>query len=203
MSLTRYNHTPTWMLTKLPTNCFRMGNHQTDMRRKNWKDEIETYEFKQPFTEAELTTALQSLKNRKAAGLDDIHTEQLKNFGPTACDWFPKLFNNYAVQLNVPKIWRKAKVLAILKPGKDPAQPKSYWPISLLCHIYKLYERLILNELSFLWWKTVWLMSKLDSDPRNHVPIRSWTWHSTLKMDSKTTTLLVLFLSTSLLRTTR
>ena len=29
---------------------------------------------------------------------------------------------------------------------------------------------------SLLWWKTVWLMSKLDSDPGNHVPIRSLTW---------------------------
>ena len=53
-----------------------------------------------------------------------------------------------ALQLTVPKIWRKAKLLAILKPGKDPAQPKSYRPISLLCHTYKLYERLILNRLS-------------------------------------------------------
>ena len=31
---------------------------------------------------------------------------------------------------------------------KDPLRPKSFRPISILCHLYKLYERLILNRLS-------------------------------------------------------
>ena len=41
-----------------------------------------------------------------------------------------------------------ARVVALLKPGKDPSSPKSFRPISLLCHLYKLYERLILNRLA-------------------------------------------------------
>ena len=44
-------------------------------------------------------------------------------------------------------IWSK-KIIAILKPGKDSAIPKNYRPISLLCHTYKLYERLIINKVS-------------------------------------------------------
>ena len=36
--------------------------------------------------------------------------------------------------LTVPKMWRKTNILALVKPGKDPAQSKSYRPISLLCH---------------------------------------------------------------------
>ena len=47
-----------------------------------------------------------------------------------------------------PKIWKQAKIIAILKPGKDSAIQKSYRPISLLCHMYKLYERLILNRIA-------------------------------------------------------
>ena len=47
-----------------------------------------------------------------------------------------------------PKLWRKSKVIAILKPGKDSTFPKSYRPISLLCHTYKLFERMILNRLN-------------------------------------------------------
>ena len=48
----------------------------------------------------------------------------------------------------IPKVWRQSKIIAILKPGKDSAKPKSYRPISLLCHMYKLYERLILNRIA-------------------------------------------------------
>ncbi|XP_030839466.1 uncharacterized protein LOC756419 [Strongylocentrotus purpuratus] len=33
-------------------------------------------------------------------------------------------------------------------PGKDAASPKSYRPISLLCHTYKLFGRLILNRIA-------------------------------------------------------
>ena len=41
-----------------------------------------------------------------------------------------------------------SKIIAILKPGNDSAIPKSYAPISLLSHTYKLYERLILNRIA-------------------------------------------------------
>ena len=47
----------------------------------------------------------------------------------------------------IPKIWRQSKIIAILKPGKDSAIPKNYRPISLLCHTYKLYKRIILNRI--------------------------------------------------------
>ena len=49
---------------------------------------------------------------------------------------------------SIPKIWRKSRVVALLKPCKDPASPTSYRPISLLCHTYKLFERLILNRVA-------------------------------------------------------
>ena len=42
----------------------------------------------------------------------------------------------------------KAMEEVILKPGKDSTLPKSYRPISLLCHTYKLFERMILNRLN-------------------------------------------------------
>ena len=48
----------------------------------------------------------------------------------------------------IPKIWRQANVVALLKPGKDPSVAKSFRPISLLCHTYKLFERLILNRIA-------------------------------------------------------
>ena len=58
------------------------------------------------------------------------------------------LLNACARTRRLPILWRQARVVALLKPGKDPSSPKSFSPISLLCHLYKLYERLILNHLS-------------------------------------------------------
>ena len=39
-------------------------------------------------------------------------------------------------------------MVALLKPGKDPSLAKSYRPISLLSHTFKLMEGLLLNHLS-------------------------------------------------------
>ena len=46
------------------------------------------------------------------------------------------------------KIWRKAKVIAVEKPGKDPCLAANYRPISLLSVCYKLLERLALQRIS-------------------------------------------------------
>ena len=58
------------------------------------------------------------------------------------------LLNACARTHRLPRLWRQARVVALLKPGKDPSSSKSFRPISLLCHLYKLYERLILNRMS-------------------------------------------------------
>ena len=47
----------------------------------------------------------------------------------------------------IPKRWRRAKIIAILKPGKSPEEAGSYRPISLLSVCFKLLERLIYNRL--------------------------------------------------------
>ena len=100
------------------------------------------------FTTEEIDVALNHLKLGKAAGIDGIFTEMIKHFGPTTKSWVLSLLNKCAQTFNIPKTWRKSRVVALLKPGKDPTSKKSYRPISLLCILYKLYERLILSRIS-------------------------------------------------------
>ena len=90
------------------------------------------------FTIIELQTSLKHLKNGKAAGLDEILTEEIKNFGPVTTQWVLNLLNACARTHRLPRLWRQARVVALLKPGKDPSSPKSFRPNSLLCHLYKL-----------------------------------------------------------------
>ncbi|XP_030847026.1 uncharacterized protein LOC115926449 [Strongylocentrotus purpuratus] len=119
--------------------------HKKRHKRNPWP-QVDT-EYTWYFNNLELQTAIDSLKNGKAAGLDDIRTEQIKHFGHNTQEWLLSLFDNCVTLSQLPKIWRKARVIAILKPGKDPNEAKSYRPISLLCHLFKLFERLILNRL--------------------------------------------------------
>ena len=107
------------------------------------------------FSEEEYRKGIAALKNNKAAGIDNILVEQLKNLGPKTHKWLHTMLNTCFIENKIPKIWRQSKIIAILKPGKDSAIPKNYRPISLLCHTYKLYERLILNSASpLLAWAT-------------------------------------------------
>ena len=52
-----------------------------------------------------------------------------------------------------PKNWSKALIIPILKPGKDPLNPKSYRPISLLSCLYKILDTIINNRL-------IWFLEK-------------------------------------------
>ena len=101
-----------------------------------------------PFSEGEYNKGVAALKNNKAAGRDDILVEQLKHLGPKAHKWLLTMLNICFMENKIPTIWRQSKIIAILKPGKDSSIPKNYQPISLLCHTYKLYERMILNRIA-------------------------------------------------------
>ena len=100
-----------------------------------------------PFSEEEYRKGIATLKNNKAAGIDYVLVEQLKNLGPKTHKWLLAMINNGFTQNQI-TIRRKSKIIAILKPGQDYATPKIYRPISLLCHTYKLYKRLIRNRIA-------------------------------------------------------
>jgi hypothetical protein len=58
------------------------------------------------------------------------------------------LYNNCFNNESFLNIWKKAEVVIIRKSkDRDPRQPRSYRPISLLPVAAKIYERIILNRL--------------------------------------------------------
>ena len=120
-----------------------------------------------PFNLEQLETAIGKLKPGKAAGIDEILAEMIQHLGPKAKAWLLEMLNTCMAQKTIPSVWRKAKVVAIPKPGKDPSSPKSYRPISLLCITYKLYERLLLQRLMPL------IDTKLTRDQAGFRPGRS------------------------------
>ena len=98
----------------------------------------------------EMEVSLSLLKAGKANGPDDISTELIQHLGSGTKKWLLQLYKSCLSTHKLPKIWKKAHVLAPLKPGKDAAIPKSYRPISLLGHTYKLFEWFMLNRVGLV-----------------------------------------------------
>jgi hypothetical protein len=58
-----------------------------------------------------------------------------------------QIFNVVLNNHHVPTMRKHDQVISILKPGKDPALPPSYRPISLLDTIGKLLEKILLARI--------------------------------------------------------
>jgi hypothetical protein len=95
----------------------------------------------------ELEAALMSLKPEKAAGVDGIHPEFIKNFGAQTKEWIVSFMNDIVSTSKIPNLFKRAKLISIIKPVKDGTDPAHYRPISLLSVVYKLLERLIFQPI--------------------------------------------------------
>jgi Reverse transcriptase (RNA-dependent DNA polymerase) len=95
----------------------------------------------------ELELAILAMKSSKAAGLDDIYPEFIKNCGPGTKTWIITFMNDVLTNSKLPKSFKRAKVISILKLGKDGSDPAHYRQIALLSVVYKLLERLILQRI--------------------------------------------------------
>ena len=99
------------------------------------------------FTLSEFAAALKHLKPGKAPGPDSICPELLLHAGAALKSWLCGFLSSCLHHLKIPKIWKRALFVAISKPIKPVEDPKSYRPISLLCVLYKILERLIYTRI--------------------------------------------------------
>ena len=95
------------------------------------------------FTSQEFSAALKLLKSGKAPGPDPIFPELITHPGAALKSWLLGFLSSCLRHLKISKVWRRALVVAILKPKKPVEGPKSHHPISLLCVPYKILKRLI------------------------------------------------------------
>jgi hypothetical protein len=113
---------------------------------------LESY-FQTPASEPHLTNpdevqaALRGLKPAKAPGPNGIPNRALKHLPMRAVLLLVHIFNAVLRTHHYPTGWKHARVISILKPGKDPAQPTSYRPISLLDTIGKVFEKILLARI--------------------------------------------------------
>jgi hypothetical protein len=129
-----YNHIPTHnkvnrsikIITKTPTNS-----------TKNIK-------LVHP---CEIQNIIRNLKNKKAPGRDSIDNITIKQLPFKALVSLSKIFNACLLTGYFPEYWKTANVIPILKPDKSSKNPANYRPISLLCTLSKILEKIIYTRL--------------------------------------------------------
>jgi hypothetical protein len=85
-----------------------------------------------------------SLKLRKACGLDGIPNEWLRHLPRRPLVHLTHSFNYCLWLSHFPKPWKEAKVMMLPQPSKDPKFPQKLCSISLLS-TNKLFEEVILK----------------------------------------------------------
>ena len=95
------------------------------------------------FSSTDFAAALQHVKPGKAPGPYSICPKLIIHAGTALKSWLRGFLSSCLRQLKIPKVWRRALVVAIPKPNKPVKDPKSYHLISLLCVPYKILKRLI------------------------------------------------------------
>ncbi|XP_072390744.1 uncharacterized protein [Diabrotica undecimpunctata] len=106
-----------------------------------------TSEYSRAFSLDEINEVLNQTKTGKAAGFDGMYPEFIVHTGTKTRQWLKKFFSDIVNTAVLPPEFKRTKIIAIQKPGKDNKLPESYRPITLLSCCYKLLERLLYNRI--------------------------------------------------------
>jgi hypothetical protein len=120
-----------WQVTRDPVLRSEVNLHQTLVSRRlnEWRNDH------------------WSKTRSKFPGPNGIPIRDLKYFPMRAVILRVHIFNAILCTHHFTPVWKHARVISILKPGKDPAQPSSYRPIGVLDTIGKLFEKFLLTRI--------------------------------------------------------
>ena len=102
--------------------------------------------MKTDITMSELKRTLRQLKNKKSPGPDGITDKMLKHLGYTTTEKLLDIFNIFNLSWRsgqVPQCWKEARMIPILKKGKNRLKVLNYRPISVTSCICKTMGRII------------------------------------------------------------
>jgi len=141
------NHQQTYwqvwtLLSPVPrlSKLHRLATHE---ERGSQDQRSRVHSISEPYRPEELAAALSRVKPGKSPGLDSIFPEFMHHDRSALKSWFCDFLTSCMRQFKIPKIWRRAQIVAIPKPEKPLGGPKELLPISLLCVPFKILERRI------------------------------------------------------------
>lgn len=96
---------------------------------------------------SEIRHAIDTQKNDKTPGEDNVTNELLKSLSETLQRPLQRLFNTILNTGETPSQWSKSTIILLHKKG-DKSDLGNYRPISLMSNIYKIFSKIILNRLT-------------------------------------------------------
>ena len=99
-------------------------------------------------SEGKVLNAIMSLKNKKSCGVDDIPTLILKLAGEILCIPLTKIINQSILTGTFPSAWKIAKIIPLHKRGSKKLK-ENYRPISNLCVVSKILEKVVLDQVGY------------------------------------------------------
>ena len=99
---------------------------------------------------SEVRNTIKALKNRKAAGPDQIFNEHLKEASPTLATSWAALLNECLRQGRIPERWRTSTIKLLYKGKGDISDPNAYRGIALECTLFKVLTSILVKRLAKL-----------------------------------------------------
>ena len=96
-------------------------------------------------TESDVFNVIANLNPHKATGIDHIAPSVLKSCAYTLTLPLHHLFTTSLKTSIIPNEWKMHKIIPVYK-SNDKTSVKNYRPISLLCNVSKVFERLIYDK---------------------------------------------------------
>ncbi|XP_076301802.1 uncharacterized protein LOC143219879 [Lasioglossum baleicum] len=115
------------------------GNTINQQENTEENEEMQELQFPK-IEEEEIRTAALKIAPKKAAGLDGVSPEIIRELALCRPDPFAALFTGILRRSEIPEDWKIARTVLLRKPGKDPTLVSAFRPICIINAIAKLFE---------------------------------------------------------------
>jgi len=143
---------------KIDANLNKLGGRKTTDYSKKINELSNFTNDVINFTEEQVRKVILNMSTKKSTGHDQIPAVAYKDSLKFTLPHLTKLFNMVEANGCIPDNWRIAKIIPVHKKGPKN-QASNYRPVSNLCTISKIYERLILAYIYELEEKTKILLT--------------------------------------------
>jgi len=128
---------------KIKSNVRKLNKNNEPISPKPIK-ELSGFQNEKIFWRSEdIKNIIEAMSNKKSTGQDELQIVVYKDSLEITLPHITKLMNLIAVEESIPSNWRVAKIIPVHKKG-NKQDLNNYRPVSNICCLSKIYEKLIL-----------------------------------------------------------